>query len=330
MNVTKFISSISNNAIAGAFAKSWDLLDRYLLPVCSISGGSDSDIVLDIIHRLDVTHKVRYVWFNTGLELNATKQHLAYLEDRYSIHIERVPAVKSVPVCVKEFGYPFISKVVSQKIHNLQSYGFDFKDRNYDEDLNLFPQANDGLKWWHNIGSFKQWNICYNKLLKEFLIVHPPQFSISDKCCYYAKKKSFAAFFNHNYCDLSIIGTRKAEGGIRARGNNCFTHSDNKGDVFRPIFWFSDYDKKVYERLFHVVHSDCYNVYGLKRTGCAGCPFNPTLFTDLLLIQKHEMGLVNAAYNVFKPVYDYTKLYREFCNMHGSTLPLLEEDFSYG
>lgn len=47
---------------------------------CSISGGSDSDIMLDIIHKADFAKKVKYVWFDTGLEYQATKEHLDYLE----------------------------------------------------------------------------------------------------------------------------------------------------------------------------------------------------------------------------------------------------------
>ena len=324
MNVPDFISSISNNAIAGAYAKTWDILDRYFHPLCSVSGGSDSDIVLDIVHRLDDTHKVRYVWFNTGLEYEATKQHLDYLEHRYNIHIERVQPVKSVPVCVKEYGYPFISKLVSQKIHSLQIHGFDFKDRTFDEDLCLFPQANDGLKWWHNIGTVHIWNIDYYKHLKQFLIAYPPQLSISDKCCYYAKKLPAKHFVRDNNIDLQIIGTRKAEGGIRSVGSACFSNGKDY-DTLRPVFWFNDYDKREYQRMFHIQHSDCYSVYGLKRTGCAGCPFNRYLFTEQQLLIGHEDGLLRAAHNVFTQVYEYTKLYRSFCAQQGETFSLFQE-----
>ena len=48
--------------------------------ICSISGGSDSDILLDLIERSRqmVSHpEVKYCFFNTGLEMAATKRHIA-------------------------------------------------------------------------------------------------------------------------------------------------------------------------------------------------------------------------------------------------------------
>ena len=51
-------------------------------PICSISGGSDSDIVLDLIHKIDDDKKVTYLWIDTGLEYTATKDHLNDLEQK--------------------------------------------------------------------------------------------------------------------------------------------------------------------------------------------------------------------------------------------------------
>ena len=39
--------------IINAIVKTHNILCRYISPVCSISGGSDSDIILDIVHKLD-------------------------------------------------------------------------------------------------------------------------------------------------------------------------------------------------------------------------------------------------------------------------------------
>ena len=49
----------------------------------SISGGSDSDITMDMFERLGYDEgEVVYVWFDTGLEYDATKRHLKYLEQK--------------------------------------------------------------------------------------------------------------------------------------------------------------------------------------------------------------------------------------------------------
>ena len=72
--------------------------------VCSISGGADSDLMLDICSKCDKENKIRYVWFNTGLEYQATKDHLKYLEEKYGVVIEEKKAIKSIPSACKQYG----------------------------------------------------------------------------------------------------------------------------------------------------------------------------------------------------------------------------------
>ena len=299
--------------IVNAWAKAWDVLGRFSHPVCSISGGSDSDILLHFIHSLDEDRRASYIWFNTGLEFEATKRHLAFLEEKYNIAFIRLPPVKPVAVTVKMHGYPFLSKYVSARISQLQRHAFDFKGKHvYEEDLKRYPNCKNSLDWWHNKRSFKTWRIDRYPLLKEFLIAHPPHFSISDLCCEFSKKKVAHHFFLNNYCDLSIIGTRKLEGGIRQAHNSCF-NPDTKGiTTYRPLFWFSNHDKTAFEQIFSVTHSDCYSLYGLERTGCAGCPFNPHVFTEIEHVRPFEEGIIHAAEKIFRPSYEYTKLFREF------------------
>lgn len=80
----------------------------------------------------------------------------------------------------------------------------------------------------------------------------------------------------------------------------------------RPIWWFNDTDKDEYIARYVIVLSDCYLVYGMKRTGCAGCPFNSNFENDLLIMQKYEPKLYKAAIAIFGASYDYTRRYREF------------------
>lgn len=296
-----------NTATDNAFAKTWDILGRYSAFGCSVSGGSDSDIMLDLVHRLDTEKKVRYVWFNTGLEYEATKRHLAFLESKYDIAIERFSPAKSIPVAVREYGQPFLSKFVSTKIAGLQKVGFDFSDMPYDDMLNLCNGAKDIPDWWHNRHSVKQWNIAYNKGLKEFLIANPPGFRISDKCCYYAKKRPSVMYAKKHNIEVQIVGVRKAEGGNRNIIRSCFTHNNRYGNVFRPLFWFTDEDKRFYERTFGVTHSACYSEYGLKRTGCVGCPFNLRVLDELAIVERYEPLLHRASCSLFGDSYAYTE-----------------------
>ena len=79
-----------------------NLMFRSKCAVVSISGGADSDVMLDMIMALEpeVNYpdaELHYVWFNTGLEYTATKEHLSYLEEKYGITIERIRAKTPVP-----------------------------------------------------------------------------------------------------------------------------------------------------------------------------------------------------------------------------------------
>ena len=115
-----------NTVIVNNYIKAWDIINNrgYNKILCSISGGSDSDIMLDICYRCDINNKIDYVWFDTGLEYQATKDHLVYLENKYNIKIIRYKAKKSIPQSCKEYGQPFMSKDVSQKLEQFQKHNF--------------------------------------------------------------------------------------------------------------------------------------------------------------------------------------------------------------
>lgn len=286
--------------------------------ICSISGGSDSDIMLDIVFKCDRDKKVKYVWFDTGLEYTATKNHLLYLNDKYNINIESYKAKKPIPVTCNTSGQPFLSKYVSNMIYRLQFNGFKWEDKSFEELYKEYPTCRGALTWWCNgkdTTGFRtsMFNIDYHHGLKEFLIANPPQFNISDKCCRYAKKDVAHKVIRYYKADLSIVGIRKSEGGIRAAAyKSCFDTFEGSADVYRPLFWYREPDKSDYENFCHILHSDCYSKYGLLRTGCAGCPFGKDFEFELEVIKMHEPKLYLAVNNIFGDSYDYTRKYRQF------------------
>lgn len=312
------VPSNENYTISTAVSKAERLILRYGTPMCSISGGSDSDIVLDMIHSVDHSGKVTYCFIDTGLEYQATKDHLEYLEKRYDIKIERIKAIKPIPTCVKEYGVPFISKYVSQMISRLQHHDFKWENEPFGALIQKYPNCKSGLKWWCNWydvkdGHNSRFNISRNAYLKQFMLRYPLDFKVSDKCCEWSKKKSLKQFIKDN-ADLNIYGVRKSEGGIRALAyKNCYTDNAGEGcSSYRPLFWFTDEDKLEYEQVHNIVHSKCYTEYGLKRTGCTGCPYNIHITEELAVIEKYEPKLYKAAVAVFGKSYEYTRKYREF------------------
>ena len=89
-------------------------------------------------------------------------------------------------------------------------------------------------------------------------------------------------------------------------------------NTYRPIFWYTDGDKRDYEKFYGVRHSHGYTEYGLKRTGCVGCPFNPRITEELENIKKYEPNLYTAAIHIFGQSYKYTRKYWEFVKMRKS------------
>ena len=310
------LDRINNPVIGKALLTTFHKLNYggYKKVLCSISGGSDSDIVLDIVAKCDNNKIVDYVFFDTGLEYQATKEHINFLENKYNIKIETIRPKIPIPLSCKQYGQPFLSKHVSEMISRLQKHNFNWEDEPLEELIKKYPNCKSALEWWTNSKPSPSHNIKQNKLLKEFLITNPPSFKISNKCCKYAKKDLAHNKIKEGY-DLHITGVRKAEGGVRASAyKSCFDNTEKGYDNYRPIFWIKDDDKLDYRKLFNVSNSKCYSVYGLKRTGCCGCPYGRDFSFELKVIEEHEPKLYKAVTNIFKDSYEYTKLYQEFKN----------------
>lgn len=317
LNIDETIKRSPNMEILNSWLVTDNKLKRCRKAVCSVSGGSDSDIVTDLCATLDKDNKVTYVFFNTGLEFQATKNHIKYLENKYGIDIQEVKAVKPIPTCCREYGVPFLSKYVSEMISRLQRHNFKWEDKSFEELYEQYPECKGALKWWCNAhGGVGKFNISRNKWLKEFIIENPPDFFISNKCCHYAKKLPAQRFKDKGEFDLSITGIRQAEGGIRASAyKNCFTPAtQNTIDEYRPVFWYKQETKQQYKEEYKIRYSDCYEVWGLPRTGCSGCPYAKDFEQELEVTQIYEPKMYNALIKVFGKSYEYTRKYRAFQN----------------
>lgn len=211
---------------------------NYKKIICSISGGADSDIVLDICAKCDIHKKIDYVWFDTGLEYQATKDHLRFLEQKYNFKIERKRAVKPIPLACRDYGTPFLSKNISEFIQRLQKHQYKWEDKSYDELSKDYPKCKAALKWWcNNWGENSRFNISRYSGLKEYIMEYPPEFNISNKCCQYAKKDVIHKVLNEGGYDLSINGMRKAEGGVRStKYKTCFLSNMDGTDMYMPIW----------------------------------------------------------------------------------------------
>ena len=311
--------------IQDALCKLDENLSNNRVVAVSISGGSDSDVMLDMIEAIDKDRyspppEIHYVWFDTGLEYAATKRHLDALEAKYGITIERRKAKVPVPLGCKTCGLPFLSKRISGYISRLQAHGFQWEDGPFDVLYARYPKCKAALRWWcSEWGEGSQLNISANRLLKEFMMANPPPFPISDGCCKGAKKDVAHDYIREIGADLNIVGVRQAEGGARATVyTSCFSEPSRPGEAaqFRLLFYLTDQDKRVYCERRGVAHSDLYEKYGFCRTGCACCPFGSRFEQELRVAEWIDPGLAAAAKTIFGPAYEYTRAYRQFKAAH--------------
>lgn len=312
--LNNILNSISNERIGKALLTTFHKLNMcgYNKVLASISGGSDSDIILDMLYKCDNNNIIDYVFFDTGLEYSATKEHIKFLESKYNINIEIIRPKVPIPLSCKVYGQPFLSKHVSEMINRLQRHNFKWEDKAFHDLYKEYPKCKSALEWWCNTKPSPAHNIKQNKKLKEFILKNPPTFKISQHCCKYAKKDLAHNKLKEGY-QMEITGVRKSEGGTRATAyKSCFDSYDNKYDRFRPIFWFNKEDKMAYRKRFNISNSKCYNVYGLQRTGCCGCPFGKNFEFELSVLKQHEPKLEVAVNNIFKDSYEYTNKYLEF------------------
>lgn len=318
MNFTEIIDSAPDNFnIQDALGKCYTQIKNHDKILVSVSGGGDSDVMMDMVIRCGGKDKATFAFYNTGLEYEATKRQIQHLNEKYGVEIEVVPPIKPIPMCVRQYGVPFWSKQVSDMMERLQRHGFQWEDEPLEVLLERYPKAQTAVKWWCNgfgvDGRPSAFNISYVRWLKEFIIANPPTFRISNKCCHYAKKEPAKKYSEASGCDLNCTGIRGAESGARRqRFKTCYTQVLAGADQYRPLFWFSDTDKAEYDEYYGISHSDCYEIWGMKRTGCAGCPFGRNWEEELALAEKYEPKFHKAMLKVFGQSYEYRRQFEAF------------------
>lgn len=303
--------------------------------ICSYSGGSDSDIMIDVIEKARDLFKlppVKYVFFNTGLEMKATKDHVKETAQKYGVEIEEVRPKVNIVNATRKYGVPFVSKIMSAGLGEWQSKGIPLSiAEEYEQAEDKIAKRQELRERYPKCESVINFLCCCNsageprpniqlvinssKYMRDFIGEFPPDFKISAKCCDYCKKQ-VAHRVQKDY-DMIITGERRDEGGMRSvpRKDNtslCFTETSSGQFRLRPLYYVSDKDKAWYKEYYGIKYSDAYEVYGLTRTGCCGCPISYKAVEDLELIKPFEPNVVKAAWNIFGKSYLYRKKYIEY------------------
>ena len=328
--------------------------------ICSYSGGADSDILIDVIEKTRERFKlapIHYAFFNTGLEMKATKDHVKATAQKYGVEIQECRPKVNIVTASRKYGIPFVSKIMSGGLCNWQKKQVPLTiadEYNKAEDkaakraelkerypgceslINFLCCCNSKGEPRPNI----QLVINSSKYMLDFIKECPPDFKISADCCTYCKK-NLAHEIQKPY-EMIITGERRDEGGMRSvpRQDNtslCFTETSSGQFRLRPLYYVSDKDKAWYKEYHGLRYSDAYEVYGLTRTGCCGCPISYKAIDDLEKIRPYEPVLVKAAWNVFGKSYLYRQKYNAYkaqrvreeeeARKSGGTINLFDGDF---
>ena len=303
--------------------------------ICSYSGGADSDILLDLIERTREMFQlppVKYAFFNTGLEMRATKEHVKAVAQKYGVEIDEHRPKVNIVNATRTYGVPFVSKIMSAGLSEWQKKGIPLSiAEEYDQAEDKAAKRKELKERYPNCESVINFLCCCNsageprpniqlvinssKYMRDFIAECPPDFKISAKCCDCCKKK--IAHKVQKPFDMIITGERRDEGGMRSvpRQDNtslCFTETADGKYRLRPLYYVSDKDKAWYKGYYGIRYSDAYEVYGLTRTGCCGCPISYKAVDDLELIRPYEPVLVRAAWNIFGDSYRYRQKYNDY------------------
>lgn len=304
--------------------------------ICSYSGGSDSDIMIDLIEQVrkkfPFLPPVKYVFFNTGIEMQATKDHVKATAEKYGVEIEEVRPKINIVLAARDHGIPFVSKIMSAGLEEWQKKGVPLSIADeYDQAEDKAAKRQELRERYPKCESVINFLCCCNsageprpniqlvinssKYMRDFIAEYPPDFKISAKCCDYCKKQ-IAHKVQKGY-EMIITGERRDEGGMRSvpRKDNtalCFTETANGQYRFRPLYYVSDKDKAWYKGRHGIRYSDAYEVYGLTRTGCCGCPISYKAVEDLELIGKYEPKITQAAWAIFGKSYEYRQKYNAY------------------
>lgn len=236
----------------------------------AFSGGLDSTVLSNLVDIALPNNLIPRVYANTGIELKMISDFVNEIKNTDERFIVLKPT-KNIREVLESFGYPFKSKAHSEFLATFQKNGKTYAVKQY-------LGENEDKKPW---SSFKS---CPKILRYQF--TNDFNLNVSDQCCIELKENPVKQWSKDNNRPYGIVGIMPDEGGRRTTAK-CLVFSGNKLKNFQPLVPLTKSWENWFIREYNIKICDIYNPpYNFTRTGCKGCPFNPTLVKELETLKK--------------------------------------------
>lgn len=252
----------------------------------SISGGKDSTVLKHIVDSM--YDDVPAVFVNTGLEYPEIQKFVRNIKagkyDCFKTDVEIIRPDMRFDEVIKTYGYPLISKEISERLHYAQ--------RGSEWAIQCLRGNNpDG-----SASEYKQRSAKYGRLIEA-------PFNISHKCCYVMKKTPIKKYENQSG-RRPFIGTMASESQLRRTAwlrNGCNSFHASR-PTSQPMSFWTEQDVLLYIKKYNVPYCSVYGdivtigedgyeyitaigdmedeklkTTGCNRTGCIFCTFGSHL-----------------------------------------------------
>jgi 3'-phosphoadenosine 5'-phosphosulfate sulfotransferase (PAPS reductase)/FAD synthetase len=216
----------------------------------SFSGGKDSTVLLDLVRRQAGYKNVIAVFSDTGLEFPEIRDFVKTFEN-----VLWVKPKISFLECLKKYGYPIVSKKVSQYVGECQTAKT--------ETTATYRLRTTGIR---TDGGFSQLGMISKKWQK--LIKAP--FKVSIACCKHLKKNPLSGLPYKPFVGTMATDGKQRQQAYLLTGCNHYEES-GAGCLSKPLSIWTEEDIWNYIRQENIPYSKIYDM-GHSRTGCMFCP----------------------------------------------------------
>lgn len=240
----------------------------------SFSGGKDSTALSCLIDMALPSNKIPRVYADTGIELKMVRDFV-FKRKESDKRIIIIKPSKNIKEMLENDGYPFKSKYHSHIVAIWEKNGIEDSEtvKNY---LELQEPKSGKIKFSEHL--------CPKILRYQFYDGAP--FKISSKCCDKLKKEPLKEYMKKAGKKYTITGIMASEGGQRETAK-CLSFNGNHLKAFQPLAPLNKQFLNWFIREYNIEICDIYKPpYNFKRTGCKGCPYNPTLGKELETLKK--------------------------------------------